>query len=653
MATDRTQALQKYIYESHQNYIQEGNYKYEVMLHTHDSITPLPITAYVTGVTKQITTDYPYEQLQMTLSCGIQVAHQMFSDYSGRPSTGQWISIKRPNKVFDKQGFKNNELPMSIDFIGYVTNVVFNMGVNQNNALIETGSVGITCSSFIYPLQVAQYKLNAGEVEDAGLTELGDNANNEQEIRQKFDPRFQTNTNTSSFFISGQDYDKFTDELDKFALEAQSVKGMMTSFINNLGYVRIPASLTSNFDAVEFLNKYGYASRIDPNGKKTGYGYLYATDIVDTSPTPILHDGSDDLRIGNFIKVAVEQDDLPPSCHLRQTMPDTDIRINDLNIIQNTYARGGSVWDLIKNSFQTSEMLFDLFFTWVPFNKADLDAGFKLPNIACLHWGAIPYVIYRMKTLNPGLLPTKEGINRELGIYDNILKPSYKYNKLEYQTEIEKSGSLYLGAPTYVSQYSVITSLPNIALAFPITSKQIINMTFNLSDTYRINSTYIEDPIVQQTNQITAGAFSTPVVNAEDAQNHGLRMIEAPYPFTSFNTPATGAIAERLYLAQGDGNRFYGGYITLPYMQTREIVPGSWLTIFFDNRDDSIKNEQVIRERLFYCYVKAVAHSFTIDPDDGSSSEIITVTYSRGSWGNIAPILPPTQTGKLSTKEPT
>lgn len=650
MADTRKEALAKAVYESAIKTVNASNADYEIMLHYHDYQTPLPITQYVTSVQKNATTDYPYEQLAMTLAVSHDVAHQLFSDYSGRPTTGQWISIKRPNKIFHKQGTQNDDLPASIDFIGYVTNVSFSMAVNQGNALLQTSQIQITASSFIYPLQVSQYKLHAGSLFDQGITSI---INGASEIyAQKTNPEFQTNTETKSFFLSGQDYDTFTDAVDTISLEAKSVRASMKLFIDNLGYTRIPSSLAKEFSVIKFLNQQQTVA-IDPQTEQiTALG---DASNVEERPQPILHDGTDELRIGNFIQVATADFHLPPSSHLRETMPGLDPVVNNLNAIQNTFARGGSVWDLLKSTYQSSEMLFDFYFTWVPFTKADLKAGYKLPHAACLHWGAIPFVIYRLKTLNPGFTPTQLGINKELDVYNKILKPDFKYKKLEYKTEIEKRGTYNpLAEAIYTNEEVPIQMRPDLTLAFPLSSNEIISMTYNLSDAYRINSTYVEDPTVQQTTQVSSGAFSTPVIDPEDAQNHGLRMIEAPYPFASLDNPATEAFSERLYLAQGEGNRFYGGNIVLPYPKTKQINPGTWLSIIFPHRskDAFAKPGDIKRERIFYCYVKSISHSLSIGGDALIREQTI-ITYVRGSWGNIAPILPPTQSGRTIQNQPT
>jgi len=654
MADTRRQALEKAVYESALKAITATNADYEIMLHYHDYQTPLPITQYVTSIQKNATTDYPYEQMAMTLAINHDIAHQLFSDYSGRPTTGQWISIKRPNKIFNKQGSQNDDLPASIDFIGYITNVSFAMTVNQQNALLTTSQIQITASSFIYPLQVAQYKLHAGTVFDQSITSILNAAS--EEYAQRTNPDFQTNVETQSFFLSGRDYDTFTDEVDKISLEAKSVRASMKLFIDNLGYTRIPSSLAKDFSTAKFIKEQGFTVAIDPNTKEIINFGIDGRPNIETRPEPVLHDGTDELRIGNFIQVATADFHLPPSSHLRETMPGLDPVVNNLNAIQNTFARGGSVWDLLKSTYQSSEMLFDFYFTWVPFTKADLKAGYKLPNAACLHWGAIPFVIYRLKTLNPGLVPTQLGINKELNVYDEILKPDFKYKKLEYETEIEKAGTFGpLAEAIYTNEEVPIPLRPNLVLAFPLSSNEIISMTYNLSDAYRINSTYVEDPAVQRTTQVTAGAFSTPVIDPEDAQNHGLRMIEAPYPFASLDNPKTEAFSERLYLAQGQGNRFYGGNIVLPYPKTKQINPGTWLSIIFPHRskDAFAQPSDLKRERIFYCYVKSIDHSLKVNQGNALIQEQTSITYVRGSWGNIAPVLPPTQSGRVIQNQPT
>ena len=119
----------------------------------------------------------------------------------------------------------------------------------------------------------------------------------------------------------------------------------------------------------------------------------------------------------------------------------------------------------------------------------------------------------------------------------------------------------------------------------------------------------------------------------------------------SLSLPDTNALSERLYLIQGEGNRQFGGNITIPYPQTQEIFPGSWLSIIFDNRssDAFVTKNQVTANRVFTCYIKSIRHDTTVD-GNGNILEAVQLVYVRGTWGNLPPILPPTQNGKLVQK---
>lgn len=658
----RKEAIYDAVYKSAISSVEKlAHEEYEIMLHFHDYELPIPITHFVTSVEKNATTDYPYEQANIRLAISHELGHQLFSDKFGRPTTGQWISIKRPNKIFHKQGLRNKKQPTTVEFVGYVANISFSVTAMQQNGMVVSSEFVLNCSSFIYPLQVGQYKLNAGEVKDTELTSITNLAIPSNRL---VDPNFQHNEETKSFFLAGEDYDEFVDFMNEITLETRSVKSSISTLIDNLGYIRIPQTLTRPYSTERFIREVNrdLAGQAVSEALKAVSGAVFGNDVPDgtvqfvrESPQPLLHDGTDALRIGNFINVATSKKDLPPSCHLRETMPENDFKINNLSALQNTFSRGGSVWDLIRTTFQQSEMLYDLYFTWVSFDQSDLDAGYKVPDTACLHWGAIPTVIYRLKTLNPGLKTTQADYNKEISIYNDILKPQVEIPKLEYLTEAEKSKDKSLVDPIYLKADVPVDLRPNFVLAFPLSSQEIISHTFSLSDQFRINSTYVEDPLIQQTSQVTSGVFSTPVVKSDDAVRNGLRMIEVPYPFTSLDQPLTEALSERLFLIQGEGNQFYGGLINLPRPSTKELQPGTWISIFYPNRtvDAFATPNDIKRERLFYAYVKAIQITTRVNPQSGLVEEFAQITYTRGSWGNIAPILPPSQSGKLSTDVPT
>jgi hypothetical protein len=383
-------------------------------------------------------------------------------------------------------------------------------------------------------------------------------------------------------------------------------------------------------------------------------------------------------RLGNFIRVASCKNDLPPSCSLRDTLPDLPPVIKTISTVQNVNEMNQTIWGLIKGTFHFDEAMYELYPVLVPIHEGDYSTDFEWNHRGYLNplhtnMGAIPYVIFRQKPMFPGSGITKNEINENVKKFNTNYFVNVPYYPITYQTASER-----IGINTYKESPPIATLLANV-----IPSRDIKSISQQYTDLKRLNAVRIKNPLETQQTTGTVQNISdaSPIVDGMNCLRHGLRMYTGIYPFVYKNivkevvekdgagnittvrksiaydritTEIMQAYAERFFMTYGYENNSAMGAARLRYQKDVNIYPGMWLLLNTQDVPLDIKETiystdglypgdqkklEVYLSNLFVCYVTDVSHSFSTLPNGNVIAET-NISFERGVYGLHPNVLP-------------
>jgi len=183
-----------------------------------------------------------------------------------------------------------------------------------------------------------------------------------------------------------------------------------------------------------------------------------------------------------------------------------------------------------------------------------------------------------------------------------------------------------------------------------IEEKIVSSISLSWSEGSRINAINLSIPfeIGEGGDSLLFGVGCSPVFDQIDINTNGLRMYTANTPFIAqgsqpdkialYNTKAPSALAERLYLLLGEGEKYASGTITCLYDAALISYIGSWAEI-------STK-----KMKLTF-YITNVRNSFAVDPMSGVPIARSFIEVERASYGDHSPNFEPQQV-KIQTTAP-
>jgi len=664
---------------------------YFVNLYFHEIHFPIPLTPFITSVHVNKQIRYPYEQAVITCKLPANMYYTMFMDNTGFPTTGQYVLIKRPHQK------QKHKLPDSVtaervtEFFGVVTNVGTSMRVGADGH-IEFADIEIQCSSWATPLMLGQYRTTAYNLPEDAIV---------------------NNPGIGEFIISGEDWENFMVSEIVSGVEVTDIKSSITKLIQSLGYMRLPPALSVDpHDLSGLLYKYFYD--VGYGNKEMLESYLELAGFNQAEIDTLLEGGLDDIkaynfnkrgrlpgenltsheskmRIGYTINVATAKEDLPEDSVYRNYLPSAKDRPKFANLqrLETPFFKGGSVYDLIRHTFSPDEAVIELMCVFIPDMRDD---NFVPPDSSfSASLGGTPTILWRFKPLHPDVEINKEKLNKVAEFKNKYMKSPEKFQNLEYKSVAEKIGRFQYGtAPT--------SFIYNYGHYLPFS--EVIKFDTNINEIARINATYVENPILDTDDlTFTGNLLSEPVIDVYDALHHGLKMYDMNYPFQDLLKGDSSAIAEYLYLASAQQQKYYTGEVTFKSKGTM-FQPGTWLTLgpipydevetltesaadkefSFDQAafnaaakagdtlaqvDAKIKLSQEekfindngnrstalleaeLRKKSFICYVEEIHNTLQVDPSSGHVETMHKIRFSRGSWGGVSQVLPPTKIGKL------
>lgn len=168
------------------------------------------------------------------------------------------------------------------------------------------------------------------------------------------------------------------------------------------------------------------------------------------------------------------------------------------------------------------------------------------------------------------------------------------------------------------------------------TLDDVLDWGFRLSEAHRFNG-YSTHTMLQPASQLGAyGILGTPIIQPLEAENHGLRLREAPWPFFPVAEDKSrrgdfideiNALNEYAAHALQDGHLKMSGALQLrPDLRLR---PGVWALA------------EIGADLPFSCYLQSVTHRVTVQKDTGTVTQRTSVGYVRGQVGVSKSPTPP------------
>lgn len=503
---------------------------------------------------------------------------------------GGWMSIALPHAIQDlmfKSADSYTDKGTAV-FFGKIVNIDLTNTVSAAGAHITT--VSLSCSTWMYPYFASEHRLTPmrkGEVDRVHDSAIG----------TLFD-----------------DKEKQTDGLIQKAVE--SLKNLdhpiktLKILVQGLGHFKLPDTLGGKLSRKKSGELHDLGSVINYIGdwdeQKDGEDTYWLLDKQLLGTPYSQTTGAGDVIVGAPI----------PS-----------------NNFKAIFSRTTTMWQMLENMFIGNKDLVELFPVLIPYHKKlSEQAGQSDPAASASTKlrdaiGATPYLVYRLKPLQPDFDITEKVLNERYqdrlgGAAKGIVSGETNYQKY-FITKEEASSDI---AGKYID----------------ISKQVVISEQLQWSDSDRYNATHMTDPFRNESaadlNLFNIGT-SVAVLNPNDINLNGLRTYTSTIPFTrakikgSDDLIASGAFTERAYFTLGEGHAYAKGTITCQFLSTPDLVPGVWAKILDDRKD-----EIGIRSNLVF-YIEDVRHEVSVNPGTGAATGRTTLTISRASYGDRIPIV--------------
>lgn len=593
-------------------------------------------------------------------------------------------------------------------FFGVLTNIQQRFVIDNNGN--QLFFIKLACESFIFSLTKSDY---LAQMPERKLVLKDDViANN----LNKYEYRFDRQNQIKNFGIDSGAYSNAFNRILKtpeYYTNLHSYYGTGQNIENQKNFSGIINVRSNMTNIIRSFGTNYLPSELHPFNVE----YNSSNEIIDPITNDVLVPNGF-LTVGSMINIVTEQQHLPESCVYRQFLPMKSVIGTQFAGFKNFGVNRTQPWNLLIGTFVPDPNLIECFPLLIPiinyseihFNKTINNTtnkildGLNLPVEPLLFerisdvvrefyikLGAIPCIIYRLKTLSPDLalnmdnykslisnaiianeqLFQLKGVNRdESGVrYGDQLKNHLAKN-IQFGSE-----KIYLDSANknlITKEFSKSTSLINqdACNADLIPNISINELTeFNMvnDESQRINSVYVTannlnmnlgTPIgANQENNGTVGK----IFQWYGILMDGLRLYTLQYPFLAdtgnpgdrFTKEFLLSMAERLYSIYGEGNKLSFGSFTFVGELSPEILKGSWLRVRFNDdiiqqafnySDQSAETLSVLKNLAkyndFYCYVLGINRSYIIDEASGVLQTKSTIRFSRGKFGLMPPLFP-------------
>lgn len=178
------------------------------------------------------------------------------------------------------------------------------------------------------------------------------------------------------------------------------------------------------------------------------------------------------MRLGDIIHVASSRDDVPLESNLYPAMPKINIKDASITHIKNLSAKNGTIWGLLKGTFQPDEELIEFYPTMIPLtgwssraestqiatqNAEQLSQDSNGFIYSSMGWrnstrhplwqaiGGIPAIVFRYKPLHPQIKGqiTADRINSINAFHSKLNRTAILKEPMQYQTITEKYNELF------------------------------------------------------------------------------------------------------------------------------------------------------------------------------------------------------------------